>query len=88
VVGYHRTNTTTAVFYTVFTGDRHGDQSRDSELRTMVTGHSELGVAATTKAVWLDLHLASLLTHLFVILFCFFLFVWLRISQRQKKVGA
>jgi len=28
-------------------------------------GHSKLGVAESTKAVWLDLRLASLLTHLF-----------------------
>ena len=27
-------------------------------------GHSELGAAALLKAVWWDLHLASLLTHL------------------------
>jgi len=30
-----------------------------------VGGHSELGAAASTKAVWWDLRLASLLTHLF-----------------------
>jgi len=29
-----------------------------------VGGHSELGAAASTKAVWWDLHLASLLMHL------------------------
>jgi len=28
-------------------------------------GHSELGVAALLKAVWWDLRLASLLTHLY-----------------------
>ena len=28
-------------------------------------GHSELGAAAATKAIWWDLRLATLLTHLF-----------------------
>jgi len=37
---------------------------RDSELGTMLGGQSELGAAASTKAVWWDLRLASLLTHL------------------------
>ena len=32
-------------------------------------GHSELGVAASTKAVWWDLSLASLLTLLFNFLY-------------------
>jgi len=30
---------------------------------------SELGAAASTKAIWWDMRLASLLTHLFVFLF-------------------
>jgi len=30
-------------------------------------GQSELGVAVARKAVWWDLHLASLLTHLFIL---------------------
>jgi len=34
-----------------------------------VSGHWELGAAASRKAVWWDLRLASLLTHLFVCLF-------------------
>ena len=36
----------------------------DSELCTTLAGHSELGAAASTKAVWWDLRLASLLMHL------------------------
>jgi len=32
-----------------------------------VTGHWELGAAALFKAVWWGMHLASLLTHLFMI---------------------
>ena len=36
----------------------------DSELRTTLGGHSELEAAASTKAVWEDLRLASQLTHL------------------------
>ena len=35
----------------------------------MLAGYSELGPAASTKAVWLDLRLASVLTHLFICLF-------------------
>ena len=34
-------------------------------------GQSELGVAALPKAVWWDLRLASLLTHLFILLSLF-----------------
>jgi len=41
----------------------------DSELGTRLGGHSELGAAAPTKTVWWDLHLASMLTHLFIYLF-------------------
>ena len=33
-------------------------------------GRSELGAAASTKAVWWDLRLASLLTHLFMVALC------------------
>jgi len=36
----------------------------DLELRTRLGGHAELGAAASTKAVWCNLRLASLLTHL------------------------
>jgi len=39
-----------------------------SELATVACEHSEEGTAALLKAVWWDLRLASLLTHLF--LFC------------------
>jgi len=65
--------------------------------------HSKLGAAASTKAVWWDWHLASLLTHLLphhryygwvlsLLYFCFVclfvcLFVRLRISQQRKKLG-
>jgi len=35
-----------------------------------VGGHSELRAAALRKPVWWDLHLASLLTHLFIIFCC------------------
>ena len=31
-----------------------------------VGGHSELAAEASTKAVWWDLRLASLMTHLFI----------------------
>jgi len=41
----------------------------NSELRMTHAGHSELGVAASTKAVWWDLRLARLLTHLFLFSF-------------------
>ena len=34
-------------------------------------GQSELGAAASRKAVSSDLHLASLLTHLFLVLICY-----------------
>jgi len=37
--------------------------------RGSVGGHSEVGAAASTKAVWWHLHLASLLTHLFLFYF-------------------
>ena len=36
---------------------------------------SEFGAAALLKAVWWDLRLASLLTHLFCFFFAFFVFV-------------
>jgi len=39
----------------------HRGSLGDSELRTTLAGHSELGAAASTKAVWWDLRLASLL---------------------------
>ena len=39
--------------------------SHGSSYIEIAVGHSELGVAALLKAVWWDLHLASLLTHLF-----------------------
>jgi len=35
-----------------------------------VSGHSELGAVALRKPVWRDLHLASLLMHLFIIFCC------------------
>jgi len=40
----------------------------DSQLGTRLVGHSELGAATSTKALWWDLRLASLLTNLFVCL--------------------
>ena len=43
----------------------HRGSLGNSELRTRLGGHSELGVAASTKAVWWDLHLASLLMYMF-----------------------
>jgi len=42
----------------------HRGSLGDSELRTTLAGHSELRAAASSKAIWWDLHLASLLTHL------------------------
>jgi len=52
----------------------------DSELRTRLAGHSEVRAVASTKAIWWDLHLARLLTHLFV-----FSFVRLQIFQGEKS---
>ena len=49
----------------------------------MLGRQSELGAAASTKAVWWDLRLASLPTHLF---FGFFVRLW--ISHLWKKIGA
>jgi len=46
----------------------------------MLAGQSELGAAASRKAVWWDLRLASLLTHLFV-----FLYVQLRFVSGGKR---
>ena len=46
-----------------------------SELGTSLGEHSELGAVAMTKAVWWDLHPASLLTHLFY-LFIFTPTIW------------
>ena len=74
----------------------------DSELGTRL-GNSDLGAAASTKAIWWDFRLASLLTHLllshhmvvggilsllYVIFFVILFFVRLRISQRRKEIGA
>jgi len=47
----------------------HRGSLGDSELRTTLAWHSEMGAAASTKAVWWDLRLASMLTHLFVYFF-------------------
>jgi len=38
----------------------------DLELCKTFAGHSELGAAVSTKAIWWDLCLASLLMHLFL----------------------
>ena len=46
-------------------GGVHQGSLGDSELRTRLGGDSELGAVASTKAVWWDLCLASLLAHLF-----------------------
>jgi len=50
----------------------------------VIYGYDGLQAAALLKAVWWGMCLASLLTHLFVILF---FFVRLRISQQRKKLG-
>jgi len=42
-------------------GSVHRGSLGDSELCTTLNGHSELGAAALTKAIWWDLRLASLL---------------------------
>jgi len=39
-----------------------------SELGTRLGGHSELGAPALLKAVWWGMRLASVLTHLFLII--------------------
>jgi len=39
---------------------------RRAAMRVGIRNYAELGVAASTKAVWWDLRLASLLTHLLV----------------------
>jgi len=54
----------------------------DSELRTRLAGHSEVRAVASTKAIWWDLHLASLLTHLFV--FCLYGY---RFLSGEKSYG-
>jgi len=48
-----------------------------------LAGHSELGAAALTKAIWQDLRLASLLTHLFFV--CLYGYGFL---SGGKKIGA
>jgi len=53
----------------------------DSKLHTTLGGHSELGAAASTKAVWWDLRVASLLTHLFTSL----IYLWLYAGDGARE---
>jgi len=53
-----------------------------SKPAAMLGGHSELEVAASHKAVWWDLHLASLLTHLFLLVMKFLFVCILAVAQR------
>jgi len=62
-------------------GGVHRGSLGDSELCMTFAGHSELGAAASTKAEWWDMRLASLLTHLLppphtegYLVYCFFVF--------------
>jgi len=54
-------------------------------------GHRELGAAALLKAVWCDLHLASLLTHLFCVIvyshMCAFVVLDLVPSVLYQEIG-
>jgi len=58
----------------------HTNHTWEKNLAAMLAGQSELGAAASRKAVWWDLRLASLLTHLFV-----FLYVQLRFVSGGKR---
>jgi len=53
-------------------GGVHRGSLRDLKLRTTLGGHLELGAVVSTKAVWWNLLLASLLTHLYLSLCNYF----------------
>jgi len=53
-----------------------------SKPAAMLRGHSELEAAVSHKAVWWDLHLANLLTHLFLLVMKFLFVCILAVAQR------
>ena len=53
-------------------GGVHRGSLGDLKLHITLAGHLELGAAASTKAVWWDLLLASLLMHLYLCLCNYF----------------